>query len=87
MFNDTLTGLMTVSAIEEKLKSEERMKTIITLDLSSEEQKTLREFLERYDFDLRSEIANTDDREFRSNLKQKEVIMKSTFHQQTYREE
>jgi hypothetical protein len=50
---------------------------MITLELTTKEQETLRAFLERYDYDLRSEIANTDDREFRSNLKEEEVIMKS----------
>ncbi len=50
---------------------------MITLELTTKEQETLRAFLERYDYDLRSEIANTDDREFRSNLKEEEAIMKS----------
>jgi hypothetical protein len=50
---------------------------MVTIELTSEEQKTLREFLKRYHYDLQVEIANTDDREFRSDLKKKEEVMKS----------
>jgi len=50
---------------------------MITLELTDEEQESLREFLERYYHDLRIEIANTDDREFRRHLKQKEVLMRA----------
>lgn len=49
----------------------------MNLELTSREQEVLREFLERYEYDLRSEIANTDDREFRSSLKEKEMVMKA----------
>lgn len=50
---------------------------MVTLELTNEEQDALREFLERYYHDLRIEIANTDDREFRRHLKQREVVMKA----------
>jgi hypothetical protein len=46
-----------------------------TYELTVEEQKTLLEILERYHPDLRMEIANTDDREFRRHLKQREAVM------------
>ena len=47
------------------------------LDLSSEEEKELLSFIERYLHDLRVEIANTDDREFRRSLKHKEEIIRN----------
>ncbi len=47
------------------------------LELTSEEEKELLAFIERYHHDLRVEIANTDDREFRRSLKHKEVIIRS----------
>jgi hypothetical protein len=50
---------------------------MVNLELTSEEQQALREFLERYHHDLRIEIANTDDREFRRHLKQRETVMKA----------
>lgn len=50
---------------------------MVTLELTDQEQEALREFLERYHYDLRIEIANTDDREFRRHLKQKEAVMKA----------
>lgn len=50
---------------------------MITLELTDEDQEALREFLERYYHDLRIEIANTDDREFRRHLKQKEEVMRA----------
>jgi hypothetical protein len=47
------------------------------LELTSEEEKELLAFIERYYHDLRVEIANTDDKEFRRSLKHKEVIIRS----------
>ncbi len=47
-----------------------------TLELTSEEEKELLAFIERYYHDLRVEIANTDDKEFRRSLKHKEVIIR-----------
>ena len=47
------------------------------LELSSDEEKELLSFIERYLHDLRVEIANTDDREFRRTLKNKEVIIRN----------
>jgi len=46
------------------------------LDLTREEEKLLLEILERYFPNLRMEVVNTDDREFRRQLKQREVFMK-----------
>jgi hypothetical protein len=48
-----------------------------TLELTPEEEKELLSFMERYYHDLRVEIANTDDREFRRSLKHKEVIIRT----------
>jgi hypothetical protein len=47
------------------------------LDLSSDEERELLFFIERYLHDLRVEIANTDDREFRRALKNKEVVIRN----------
>jgi len=47
------------------------------LELTPEEEKELLSFIERYYHDLRVEIANTDDREFRRNLKQREAIIRN----------
>jgi hypothetical protein len=47
------------------------------LELTSEEQKILLEILERANYNLRVEIANTDQREFRRELKQREVVMET----------
>jgi len=46
------------------------------LDLTREEEKLLLEILERYFPNLRMEVINTDDREFRRQLKQREIFMK-----------
>jgi hypothetical protein len=48
-----------------------------TLELTSEEEKELLAFIERYYHDLRVEIANTDDKEFRRSLKHKEAIIRT----------
>jgi hypothetical protein len=47
------------------------------LELTSEEEKELFSFIERYYHDLRVEIANTDDREFRRSLKHKEAVIRN----------
>jgi GrpB-like predicted nucleotidyltransferase (UPF0157 family) len=47
------------------------------LELTSEEEEELLSFIERYYHDLRVEIANTDDREFRRTLKQKEAVIRN----------
>ena len=46
-----------------------------TFEMTAEEQKLLLEILERADYNLRVEIANTDQREFRRELKQREGVM------------
>ncbi|HOF05150.1 MAG TPA: hypothetical protein PK175_06310 [Syntrophales bacterium] len=46
------------------------------LELTREEEKQLLEILERYYPSLRIEVVNTDDREFRRSLKQREAFMK-----------
>ncbi|PKN05687.1 MAG: hypothetical protein CVU74_00400 [Deltaproteobacteria bacterium HGW-Deltaproteobacteria-9] len=45
------------------------------LELSSEEQVFLLEILERADHNLRVEIVNTDKRDFRHELKQRELVL------------
>jgi hypothetical protein len=47
------------------------------LDLTREEEKMLLSLLERYYPNLRREVVNTDDREFRRSLKEQEAFMKS----------
>jgi len=50
-----------------------------TLELTPDEGKTLLEFLERYLSNLRIEIVNTDDREFRRDLRRREEIIRVIF--------
>ncbi|MGA2333720.1 MAG: hypothetical protein ABSG75_18435 [Syntrophales bacterium] len=45
------------------------------LELTPDEEKELLAILERYHHDLRVEIVNTDDREFRRFLRKREEIM------------
>jgi hypothetical protein len=45
------------------------------LNLTSQEKDELLMVLERYIPDIRSEIANTDSKEFRKELKEREVFM------------
>ncbi len=47
-----------------------------TIELTNEEAETLSEILESYLSDLRMEIADTDQMNFRENLKKKEVFIK-----------
>jgi hypothetical protein len=46
------------------------------LNLTAKEEEELLLILERYLPDLESEIANTDSKEFRKQLKDREVFMK-----------
>jgi hypothetical protein len=46
------------------------------LNLTPEEEQKLLELLERYHPALQMEIINTDDREFRRALKEREAFMK-----------
>jgi hypothetical protein len=48
-----------------------------SFELNQDEQRELLEVLERYYPALRIEIANTDDRAFRRELKQRERFMKT----------
>ncbi|HOC59695.1 MAG: hypothetical protein KBA28_06295 [Syntrophaceae bacterium] len=48
-----------------------------TVELTSEERTILLETLERAEHNLRVEIVNTDKREFRRELKQREAVMES----------
>jgi rRNA-processing protein FCF1 len=48
-----------------------------TLELTPDEGKALLEFLERYLSNLRIEIVNTEDREFRRSLRQREDIIRT----------
>jgi hypothetical protein len=45
------------------------------LELTPDEEKELLSILERYIYDLRAEIVNTDDREFRRFLRSREAFM------------
>lgn len=54
----------------------ERRKTMSRLNLTPDEEHKLLEVLERYYPMLRIEIVNTDDREFRRSLKEREAFMK-----------
>ncbi len=45
------------------------------LELTPDEEKELLAILERYIYDLRVEIVNTDDREFRRFLRKREDFM------------
>lgn len=47
------------------------------LDLTPDEGKALLEFMDRYLPNLRIEVVNTDDREFRRDLRRREEIMKT----------
>ena len=49
------------------------------LELTPVEEKELLAFIERYLHDLRVEIANTDDKEFRRSLKNRESIIRIIF--------
>lgn len=46
------------------------------LELTGEEQEILLQILERQHYNIRVEIVNTDNREFRRELKQRESVMK-----------
>ena len=48
-----------------------------TLELTPDEGKALLEFLERYLSNLRIEIVNTEDREFRRSLREREDIIRN----------
>ncbi len=48
-----------------------------TLELTPDEGKALLAFLERYLSNLRIEIVNTEDREFRRSLRQREDIIRA----------
>ncbi|MDH3497181.1 MAG: hypothetical protein OER21_10480 [Gemmatimonadota bacterium] len=48
---------------------------MLELDLSSQEQDTLRHVLESYLSDLRMEIADTDRQEFRDMLKGRKAVI------------
>lgn len=50
------------------------------LHLEPQEEGELLMILERYLPDLRSEIANTDRKEFRRDLKEREVFMAELIH-------
>lgn len=47
-----------------------------TLNLNQEQRETLQESLNSYLSDLRLEIADTDNHDFREQLKHKEVVLK-----------
>jgi len=47
------------------------------LEMTLDEGKTLLEFMERYLLNLRIEIINTDDREFRRDLRRREDVVQT----------
>lgn len=49
---------------------------MLALELTQEEAKVLLEILERYFPELRREVVNTDDREYRRSLKVTEQYMR-----------
>jgi hypothetical protein len=49
---------------------------MLAMELTPEEAKVLLEILERYFPELRREVVNTDDREYRRSLKVTEQYMK-----------
>ena len=49
---------------------------MLAMELTDEEARILLEILERYFPDLRREVVNTDDREFRRSLKVREQYMR-----------
>jgi hypothetical protein len=54
----------------------ERRFAMLAMELTNEEARILLEILERYFPDLRREVVNTDDREFRRSLKVREQYMR-----------
>jgi len=57
------------------IPSREEVSIMSKLDLTPDEEKELLAILERYRHDLRIEIANTDDREFRKFLRKREEFI------------
>jgi hypothetical protein len=54
----------------------ERMKRMVQIEITSEEAQMLMEILEAYLSDLRMEIADTEQMDFREGLKRREVFLK-----------
>jgi hypothetical protein len=54
----------------------ERMKRMVQIEITSEEAQMLLEILETYLSDLRMEIADTEQMDFREGLKRREVFLK-----------
>jgi len=52
------------------------MKQVVQIEMTPEEAQILLEILEVYLSDLRMEIADTDQTDFREGLKRKEVFLK-----------
>lgn len=53
---------------------------MVTIELTQEEARMLREVLTSYLSDLRMEIADTDSKAFREALKEGEVFLKDLLH-------
>ncbi|HOC38620.1 MAG TPA: hypothetical protein PKJ77_05035 [Thermodesulfobacteriota bacterium] len=53
---------------------------MVHIELTSQEAAGLREILERYLLDLKVEIADTDDKEFRNYLRERQELMQSVIH-------
>ena len=54
---------------------------MVKIELNSQEEDMLYMILESYLSDLRMEIANTDNMDFRENLKEREVFIKKLLNQ------
>ncbi|HEY3230526.1 MAG TPA: hypothetical protein VGJ87_14985 [Roseiflexaceae bacterium] len=54
---------------------------MVKIELAPEEAEELRFILDSYLSDLRMEISQTDSREFRENLKRREVFVKQLLRQ------
>ena len=64
------------NALFEPVIAEERRQPMVQLKITEEEREPLMEILENDISDLRMEIADTDRREYREMLKNREVLMK-----------
>ena len=67
-------GLCVTSSLWPGVKEE--VGSVVSLSLSSEEARELADILSSYLADLRMEIANTDQLDYREMLKRREVLIK-----------
>lgn len=53
---------------------------MVHIELTPQEASGLRDILERYLLDLKVEIADTDDKEFRNYLRERQGLMQNVIH-------